>query len=349
MQIKTYKGYSNYEILQKIKVEMGDDAIILNSRTEEVNGKKLYIVMAAKDTKSNNIKTMEEEKSQRPEDIWYREWVEFKEQIFSLIKDSIDIPSLSSRQKAAIRHLEREGVGQDFIMSLICMLKRNGRSFMEILNSLIKVDPFYDISDNRLCHVMVGPHGVGKTSIILKLALNYKRQNPDSRICLVNVDNYQGKGKLFLKHYSELSNFQYKELRELRDGATLMAEMGKFDRIYIDTPGLKHGMDLDTWWDNSPLNLLENLKVHLVLSPLFSREQIDHYLSRYLSDRLSSIMWTKLDEACIFGTMLYTCFKTQLPISLFNCGPQLKDPIQPVTRNALWNVIFKHKIPGKYN
>lgn len=44
MQVKTYRGHSHHEILQKIKLEMGDSAIILNTKTEEVNGKKKFIL-----------------------------------------------------------------------------------------------------------------------------------------------------------------------------------------------------------------------------------------------------------------------------------------------------------------
>ena len=345
MQVKTYRGYSNYEILQKIKVEMGDDAIILNTKTEEVNGRKIYTVMAAKEVE--RFREKEEEKPRekfKTEEVWYREWKEFKEHIFSLLKNSLDIPSLSSRQKAAIRQLELEGVGQDFIVSLISLLKRNGKSFMEILNSMVKAKPIDKLIRAKKCHVFVGPHGVGKTSTILKLALRYKRNNPESSICLVNVDNYHGKGKLFLKHYAGLSNFSYRDLNGLRDAAALKADFEKFDRVFIDTPGLRQGMDLDLWWEESPLSLIEDVSTHLVLSPLYSSHQIDHYLAKFLSDRLTSLMWTKLDEACIFGTMIYTAFKTQLPISLITNGPQLKNSVYPVDKATLWNLIFKHKI-----
>ncbi|GAB6161869.1 flagellar biosynthesis protein FlhF [Desulfothermus naphthae] len=345
MQVKTYRGHSNYEILQKIKLEMGDDAIILNTKTEKVNGRKIYTIMAAKEVDTSQQKNKEKPREKfKTEEVWYREWKEFKDHIFSLLKNSLDIPSLSSRQKAAIRQLELEGVGQDFIVSLLSLLRRNSKSFMEILNSMVKIIPIDKLIRTKKCHVFVGPHGVGKTSLILKLALRYKRNNPDSRICLVNVDNYQGKGKLFLKHYAELSNFCYKDLNGLRDAAALKADFGKFDRVFIDTPGLRQGMDLDVWWEESPLSMIEDVDTHLVLSPLYSSHQIDHYLARFLSDRLTSLMWTKLDEACIFGTMIYAAFKTQLPISLITNGPQLKNSVYSVDKATLWNLIFKHKI-----
>ncbi len=256
----------------------------------------------------------------------------------------MDIPSLSSRQKAAIRQLELEGVGQDFIVSLISLLKRNGRSFMDILNGMVKTVSIDSLFKSNKCHVMVGPHGVGKTSTILKLALRLKRYRPDAKICLVNVDNYHGKGKLFLKHYAELSNFCYRDLNGLRDATALAADLGEFDRVFIDTPGLRREMNLDSWWEESPLSLLDHLSVHLVLSPLYSTHQIDHYLAKFLSDRLTSLIWTKLDEACIFGTMIYTAFKTQLPISMITSGPQLKNSVLPVDKINLWNIVFKHKI-----
>jgi len=347
MQVKTYKGYSTYEVLKRIKEEMGDSAIILNTKTEEVSGKKIYTIMAARDleTQKSEESPKHTVKKDETEEKWYQEWTHFKEQIYFLIKNSLDIPSLSSRQKTAIRHLEMEEVGQDFIMNLLVLLKKNGRSFMEILNSMIKVSPWDDSKFPGICHVMVGPHGVGKTTTILKLALKYKRENPSARICLVNVDNYQGKGKLFLKHYAELSDFEYREISGLKETAALLGESTTFDRIFIDTPGLKRGQDIDSWWEESPLKLIENPYVHLVLSPIYSKTQIDHYLSMFLSDKLSSLIWTKLDEACIYGTMLYTAFKTQLPLSLFTYGATLKNSLIPAEYFILWNIVFKHKLP----
>lgn len=346
MQIKTYKGTSNYEILKKIKEEMGDSAIILNTKTEEVNGQKIYTIIAANEIDNNaQEKTKEEISIKESDEKWYREWIYFKEQIFSLIKDTLNIPSLTSRQKAAIRHLEMEGVGEDYIMHLLMLLKRNGRSFMEILNSTIKVIPWDESRFQGNCHIFVGPHGVGKTSIILKLALRYKRKFSDAKICLVNVDNYQGKGKLYLKHYAELSNFKYRDVKGFTDITALLGDIHDYDIVLFDTPGLKREADLEQLFSESPLKMLDKKNVHLVLSPSYSRQQIDFFLDKYLSGHISSLVFTKLDESCTYGSIVYTGFKTQLPISLFSIGPQLKDSLTPATSQGLWNLIFKHKLP----
>ncbi len=346
MQIKTYRGTSNYEILKKIKHEMGDTAIILNTRTEEINGKKIYTIMAANDMNNNSLETSPQDtSSKKSEERWYREWIYFKEQIFSIIKDTVDLGSLTSRQKAAIRHLEIEGVGEDYIMHLIMLLKRNGRSFMEILNSTIKVCPWDENRFQNNNHIFIGPHGVGKTSIILKLALRYKKKISDAKICLVSVDNYQGKGKLYLKHYAELSNFRYREVRGFTELTALLGEIYDYDVVLFDTPGLKREQDLDQFFTESSLNMLEKKNIHLVLSPTYSRQQIDYYLERYLSDQISSLIFTKLDESCTYGSIIYTAFKTKIPISLFSIGPHLKDSLTPATSSGLWNLVFKHKLP----
>lgn len=346
MQIKTFKGTSNYELLKQIKQEMGDNAIILNTKTEEINGKKIYTIMAAKD--------IEDEKSEKPkedipyresEDKWYREWLYFKEQIFSLIKDSLDIPSITSRQKAAIRHLEMEGVGEEVIMHLFMLLKRNGRPFWDILNSTIKIIPWNNINFTSNCHIFVGPHGVGKTSTILKLSLLYKRRFPDAKICLVNVDNYQGKGKLYLKHYADLSNFSYKEVRGFTDITALLGELSNYHYIFCDTPGLKRDNNLTNWLQDSPLNMIDDKNIHLLLSPSYSRQQIDFFLDRYQSTELTSLIFTKLDESCTYGSMVYAGFKTKIPISLFTIGPSLKDSLLQASYLDLWNLVFKHRLP----
>ncbi len=351
MQVRTFEGFSTQEVLKKIKETLGDNAVILNTTTEIRNGKKLYRVMTAVD---NSIKEEEErllkenlqEGANHIGEKWYVEWNQFKEQIYSLLKNSMDLPCLSSRQQAAIRHLEMEDVGEDFIVNLLSLLKKNGSSFMEILERMVPVIPWGDESLQGKCHIFVGPHGVGKTSIILKLALKYRREHPGASICLVNVDNYQGKGKMFLRHYAELSDFSYREVEGLKEGAALLGEVAKFDIMFIDTPGLPRRIDFESWWDISPVKLLEGARVHLVLSPVYSRQQIQYYLNKFQDERISSVVWTKLDEACIYGTMLYTSFKTGLPISLFSYGATLKNSLALANRGLLWNLVFKHRLPS---
>ncbi len=353
MQIKTFKGFSTQEVLKKIKESLGENAVILNSTTEIKNGKKIYQVMAAVDNsfEEEEERLLQENTKDGSKDIgekWYVEWNHFKEQIYSLLKNSMDLPCLSSRQQAAIRHLEMEGVGEDFIVNLLALLRRNGSSFMDLLGRMVPLVPWGDEPLQGKCHIFVGPHGVGKTSIILKLALKYKREHPGAKICLVNVDNYQGKGKMFLKHYAGLSDFSYREIEGLKEGAALLGEVPKFDIMFIDTPGLPRGMDFDTWWSSSPVKLLEGARVHLVLSPVYSLQQIQYYLNKFQDERISSVVWTKLDEACIYGTMLYTSFKTGLPISLFSYGATLKNSLAVANRALLWNLVFKHRLPNSH-
>ncbi len=351
MQVKTFTGFSTQEVLKKIKATLGDNAVILNTTTEMKNGRKFYQVMAAVDNSLEKeeerlLEGMEGESKRDREERWYIEWNHFKDQIYSILKDTMDLPYLSSRQRTAIRHLEMEGVGEDFIVNLLALLRRNGASFMDILGRMVPVVPWGEEPLQGRCHIFVGPHGVGKTSIILKLALKYRREHPDSRICLVNVDNYQAKGKMFLRHYAELSDFSYREVEGLKEGAVLLGEVGRFDMIFVDTPGLPKGMDFDMWWENSPIKLMEGARIHLVLSPVYSLQQIQHYLNKFQNESLSSLVWTKLDEACIYGSILYSAFKTQLPISLFSYGATLKNSLAVASRPLLWNLIFKHRLPS---
>jgi flagellar biosynthesis protein FlhF len=348
MKVKTFRGASTREVLGQVKEELGENAVILNTRSYSEQGGQVCEVMAGVE----NEQHLEQGSSAPGQssvpgwEAWHQEWSRLKSRIFSLFRPQIDLESLTPRQRLAMEYLEQEGVNEDVLLLLWQRLQNEPQaSILHILNRLVHVRPWGCKLWPQKCHALSGPHGVGKTSTVLRLALGARQKQPESKICLVNADLHQGKGRLFLRHYAELSDFGYMEARDPSDWQEVAKSSQEYDKLFLDLPGMVKGQELQSWWAEAGLEQLGDVCQHLVLSPVYSSLQLQDFVRRYSSPHLAGLIWTKLDEACMFGDLVNLGQETELPASLLTHGPGLLNHMSPAEEKMLWRLVFQHKLP----
>jgi flagellar biosynthesis protein FlhF len=348
MRVKTFRGRSTSEALHQVRQSLGAEAIILNTQTLEEDGREVCEVVAAVEPKNGQAggDGAQEPEPNRSWEAWHNEWNRFKEQLFVLLKPQMDLSRLSPRQRLAMEYLEKEGVGSELMLRLWERLRdRPDASSLAELSQLIPVKPWQPKTWPQKAHALIGPHGVGKTTSILRLALDHKQRRPSDRICLVNADGHQGKGRLLLKHYAELSDLGYREAERPTEWGKLVGELGSFDRIFLDLPGLG-GEASPKQWLGSMSQGFRGLCLHLVLSPVYSSRQLLSYTRELPMHKVSSLIWTKLDEACSYAEMLNMGYATGLPASLLTFSPSLKNSTSAARERILWQLVFKHRLPN---
>ena len=75
--------------------------------------------------------------------------------------------------------------------------------------------------------------------------------------------------------------------------------------------------------------------------------QTQAFLKRYKSDGPGSLVWTKLDEAVSFGSIVNVAWAAGLPVSALSYGAELKESLSPATEPLVWRLIFKRQLPGQ--
>ncbi|WP_320170406.1 flagellar biosynthesis protein FlhF [Maridesulfovibrio sp.] len=351
MRVKTFRGKSTAAVFAEIKAEFGDDAVILSNKTTEENGRRIHEIMVGVDKPESEVKTgdtRDEVIDAAMDSIpdWNREWNQIKGHMMALLKPQMNMNLLAPRQRLALEYLEREGVDNKVILDLFQQLR--GNKSKAILPELEKIAPVRPLDGNlwkEKFHALAGPHGAGKTSTIIRLALKEKRENPTARICLASADQGQGKGRLVLRHYADLSGLDFRELGTREDFARLIGESRNFDRVFIDLPGLAANAELDGWLSACGINGPCDLAVHLVLNPYYSQAQYCAFLKKYKSAKLKSLIWTKLDEACNYGALVNTAYESGLPVSLLSYGSTLRNSMKPACEKDFWRLVFKHQLP----
>ncbi len=359
MRMKTYRAATSTAAFAKVKADLGDEAVILSNNTVTENGCKCCEIVAAIDSMPATTAMKAASKSQpmTKENMvddaleatvgWQREWSQIKGQIMQLMKPQMDFDSLSPKQKRAMEYLEREDVGEDVLAKIFCEMRGDGAmSIVNVLDTMVSVDPFSVKNTTKTFHAFAGPGGAGKTSSLVRLALKEKKANPNARICLATADGGRGKGRLVLKHYAELSGLAFREIITKDDFMMLQAEAKQFDMILIDLPGLPGQATLEEWTTLYGLAGCDNLDIHLVLNPYYSAKQLERFVEKYQSEQLASVIWTKLDEACTFGAILNMAFASGLPVSALSYGSGLKNSIAKATKEMIWRLLFMRKLPS---
>lgn len=355
MRMKTFRAPSQTEAYALIKADLGEDAVILSNKTVSNNGSSCCEIVAAVDEvaqqpvqKSTRDTVIDEAMNQSVG--WQHEWGQIKGHLVALLKSQMDLQALSPRQQLAMEYLDREGVDSEVLFNVFCKLRDDANlSILRVLEEMAQVKPLSSKSWRRKMHAFAGPHGAGKSSVLIRTALQEKKENPGANICLVTADGNKGKGKLVLKHYAELSGLAYRELITHEDVRELKREAGKFDMILMDLPGMPANNCLEDWLLAHGMEGWNDLAVHLVLNPYFNAAQYGVFAERYKSSKVASVIWTKLDEACTFGAILNMACSSGLPVSALSYGSGLKNSITPATKEMIWRMLFMRQLPGSEN
>lgn len=346
MRVKTFRGGSAKSVLELVKAELGSEAVILDTQTRRENGRCVCEITAARDA-GDQDPDLDPEAAARPGwGQWHREWDQIKSHLYALARTRADLSVLTPRQRLPLEHLEAQGVADGTILALWRRLRDDrALSALTVLGEVVKARPLTAAAWPQKLHALAGPSGSGKTSAALRLALRAKRERAGAKVLVVNADCVQGKGRLVLKHYADLSGLAYAELATAADLSRLVSEHRDAHRIFVDLPALPADLDLERYLGLLGLAGRPDACAHLVLPPHLAPEQYEAFLKRYHCGKTASLIWTKLDEACRYGAVVNLAQATGLPVSALSFGPGIKDSLVPAERLALWRLLFKQELP----
>lgn len=346
MRVKTFRGPDSRSVLKQIRAELGPDAVILSTQNSTEQGRSVCEIMAALETPGGNGAGKEHGASFPGWNEMHQEWSIIKDHLFSVLKPHADYALLTPRQRQSLEYLEREGMAPEASMHLWCFLKNAPQaSILEALRGIVPTKPWNATNWPHQVHAFAGPHGVGKTSSLLRLALGMRREHPGRRICVVNADQQHGKGRLLLQHYAELGELPFMELRTREDWQGLRELCGRFDVVFLDLPGLARTETLERWFEDKGVALPANTATHLVLSPHYSTDCLRQFTKRFGLSSLASTIWTKLDEADRYGAVINQGYSSGLPVSVLSYGASMHSSLAPADDQTLWKLVFTHRLP----
>lgn len=359
MQIKKYSGSSLKEASDKMKIELGDEAIILSSRLlDNLPGRKLYEITAGIEN-ANDIQIIKDSIS--PE-LTVRKNIhtDLSEKLFKVKKlsektdsnEKLMIPQ-TDKLKKLIELLLNHELNKKIVATVIDELKKY-KEFLHpsnidsyVLSSLSSLIPIHKFSFSHgkkpLIVALIGPTGVGKTTCIAKLAaISNIIHNLD--VGLISTDTYRLGAIDQLKIFSQISNIDMLVAYEPEDLAKAYESFRKKDIIFVDTAGRSQKNSEQLLKTQEFLRTIDVDETYLVMSATSSANTLNDIVEKFKPLNPKAAIFTKLDEAAAFGNIINIASGYNLPVVYLSNGQVIPDDILAANADFIANITYKGRI-----
>jgi flagellar biosynthesis protein FlhF len=357
MKIKRYQADSMREGLEQVKSELGAEAIILSAKNVTPpkgtwnSRKPLVEIVAAQESPEPQRKAHQEDSSwgddTRPDPV-RSDIRDLKDMISSLAFPRIPFPPSLDR---VFQEMVFQGVRNELALRMTLdaleELKSSPRGGATERNTVIqavtrRLPPSGSISlggsRKQKIVALVGPTGMGKTTTLAKLAAHFALKDR-KRVAIVTIDSYRIAAAEQLKVYGKIMGLPVDVVERAEEMRGTLKRRENADLILIDTAGRSHR----DWFRIQELKRFFagfSVTKHLVLNCHTKERDLEEIVSRFGYLGLDRLLFTKLDEAATFGTILNMFALTKLPVSYLTIGQKVPEDIREASPKMVSDLIF---------
>lgn len=182
---------------------------------------------------------------------------------------------------------------------------------------------------------MVGPTGVGKTTLIAKLAARWVLRNGPHDLALVSTDCIRIGAQEQIHTLGRLLGAPAYAIDGAADLAELLEQLGERRLVLIDSAGLSQrdprlADELTTLANSS-----DRLETSLVLSAASQAGALEEALEKFAPAQPMTCNVTKLDEATSLGGTMSALIRAKLPLAYLSDGQQVPEDLSPARSHQL--------------
>ena len=182
---------------------------------------------------------------------------------------------------------------------------------------------------------LVGPTGVGKTTLIAKLAARWVLRHGARDMAIVSTDSIRIGAQEQVHTLGRLLGVPAYAIDGAAELAELLDHIGERRLVLIDSAGLSQrdprlASELETL-----SNASERLETSIVVSAAAQAGAIEQSLERFAAARPTTCCVTKLDEATSLGGTLSALIRTKLPLAYLSDGQQVPEDLSPARAHQL--------------
>ncbi len=367
MLVKKFLADNYAEALDRVKQELGQDALILSTRSikfhpNEDGGETSSCVEITAALEREPVTEPEKprvplvpEPDGSPMELPNGGWEQIQPLIQSLMTktDRARSAGLKPGQMDLFGHLIRQGVDEEFAVRLFTLLnskrgqsgKVNGENEKVTLGRLMKgmlkcPGPLELNKGKPKIVAFVGPTGAGKTTTVAKLAAHFALVQ-NKKVAIVSLDTFRVGAVEQLEAYGELMDVPVESAQGRLDFRKTIQKHSDKDLILVDTTGKSHR---DTEYALELAAIFHSaggeVETHLVASVTAQNEVLNYTASQFSILKPDRILFTKLDEGVTFGHLFNFAVRHRLPFSYFTAGQRVPEDIETASKGRVIRLIF---------
>jgi flagellar biosynthesis protein FlhF len=378
MKVKKYTANTMREAMTTIRLELGDDAVILNSKEVETGGflgfftKKQIEVIAAIDPSTNPAPIKKQNNSavrNRADDsISQKQPLETVTQdkllkeingLKELVKGINEKGGSGSREypepfQQIEDQLRRQGVTEAIRIAVLKHLmkkwydqsstKRNDQEIQkelyDYLYSLLTKVPTGGITFTKKVINFVGPTGVGKTTTIAKVAAHCVLKK-HKKVALITTDTYRIAAVEQLKTYAKILNIPIEVAYSVNDFKEAIEQFKQYDYILVDSAGRNFRNQLYVDELSKVVDFKQDAETYLVLSLTSKYEDMKDIIHQFHFLPINKVILTKKDETSTYGAMVNIPIELEKGIAYVTTGQNVPDDIVEASITYVLDCLFE--------
>lgn len=182
---------------------------------------------------------------------------------------------------------------------------------------------------------LVGPTGVGKTTMVAKLAARFCLRHGRRHVALLTTDNYRVGAHEQLRTYGRILDVPVRVIGEDENLGAVMKHYADRRLILVDTAGMgQRDARLNQHLDQLQDDFLP-IRRYLVLPATTHRTGLSEAVRRFGKLPLQGCLLTKVDEATRLGGALSVLVEEQLPVAYVGDGQRVPEDLAPARAHNL--------------
>lgn len=381
MKVKKFNAVDNHEALMKVRQELGPNAVILHQRRVKPKGlfgflqKPMIEVVAAVEEQEQFHKPIPKMEPLRPETTLKsrvekkqvitphegelsREIFEIKNMLSAVVKNvnkenlpdiikNLESPDLTNIYLTLRDQEIEDEIIEEIIKELTIVVKSYGNDNINrgiLKEKMMRLMDQYIIEGTEATSAkvifFVGPTGVGKTTTIAKLAAQYSI-NEGKQVGFISADTYRIAAVEQLKIYSEILDIPIEVIYEPMEIHSAVEKLKHKDVIMVDTAGRSHRNHGQMGELQRLLDQIEDKEIYLVVSCTSKNKDVQEIIDSYQFLKDYKFIFTKIDEATTYGTILNTTVQTKKPVSFITTGQSVPDDIELIDIKRVMSLLLK--------
>lgn len=375
MRLKTYIVDSLPEAMAQIKKDLGEEALILNTKKVKTQGflglfkkEKLEIIAAVETKQKLQLRNQPKKKviqetevrdyslnqPNNPSNVHENQTSELMNELKNIKKMMIQVME-EDRLPESLKKVNQQLIGQDIVpeirsellAKMMLILGQNpGLTNKQVYTiahnemvQLIKVHQKIPENKNQDVICFVGPTGVGKTTTIAKIAADFML-NGDKKVGLITSDTYRIAAVEQLKTYAGILNIPIKIVQSPAEVNNALSELSSCDIILMDTAGRNYQQKQYINELELLLSEEQKIQINLVLSLTSKYQDMKKIIDNFKTIPIDQLLLTKKDETSSNGAILNLIYEYSIPLRYLTNGQSVPDDIVTVTPELIANFLL---------